>query len=280
VVTDELDRLTGTFSADRRFCDALASTHGDGLARLLVYRRWAAAFATTLQEDLHSAVKIHFPESTLHDAGFWTVTLTAAIHRDIALVPYLFMRGVGSDAGLVVRRSLEHAGVLTHLWAAPEKANFLKDSESGAFKNAFVSESDARRAAELKAAGVQKRFEHCYLAAAASQLYRLLSAYTIHGGSPAQLANSVYEPTGFTCMFLLRPDPSDEHVAQTLRILGNATELLCVELCSLTRLVAQKYGVASSHSGEGIRFISEIIDPSTGRLADTIQSTKADLGWT
>jgi hypothetical protein len=279
MLSDELDRLTGTFSADRLFCDALAETHGDSLARLLVYRRWAAAFATSIQEDLHGAVRFHFPELTIEDAGFWTIALTASIHRDISLVPYLALRGVGSDAGLVVRRSLEHAGVLAHLWAVPAKSAFLKDPESGAFKNAFVSESDTTRAGQLKSAGVQKRFEHCYLAAAASQLYRLLSAYTIHGGSPAQLANSVYLPTGHECMFLLRPDPSDEHVGQTLQILGNATELLCVELCSLIRLIAHKYGTASAGSREGVRFVSEVIDPSTGRLVEAIQSTKADLGW-
>jgi len=280
MLSDGLDRLTGTFSADRQFCDALATTHGDGLGRLLVYRRWAAAFATTMQEDLLGAVKAHFPEGTTHDAGFWTTALTASIHRDISLVPYLAIRGVGSDAGLVVRRSLEHSGVLAHLWTVPAKAAFLKDPESGAFKNAFVRETDARRADELKATGIQKRFEHCYLASPASQLYRLLSAYTIHGGSPAQLANSVYVPSGPSCMFLLRPDPSDEHVERTLRILGDATELLCVELCALIRLIAREHRAASARSGEGVRFVSEIIDPSTGRLMDAIQSTKADLGWT
>ena len=75
MVSDELDRLTGTFSADRLFCDALAETHGDSLARLLVYRRWAAAFATSIQEDLHGAVRFHFPKLTIEDAGFFILEM-------------------------------------------------------------------------------------------------------------------------------------------------------------------------------------------------------------
>jgi hypothetical protein len=183
------------------------------------------------------------------------------------------MLGLWCDAASSTRVSSRTCG------QSLKRQSYSKDPDSNEFLNAFVRETNAHRARELKTARTQKRFEHCYLGEAASHLYQLLSAFTIHGGSPKQLANTPHLPNDYSCMLLLRPDPSNDRFGTELELLGDAAEILCVELCSLIRLVAQKYRMASAISGEGVRFISEFIDPSIGSLREAILSAKADLRW-
>ena len=149
-----LDRLSNTFTKDREFCDALAKTQPSTAARLFIYLRWAHMYMTAIQEELHSMVQRHFAAEHTHDAAFWTMMLTASIFKDLGLVPYLVVRGIIWDAGFAVRRSLENAGVLAHLWAEPSNARFLADSDSGDFKNAFIAETDKSRAAQIGRAHV------------------------------------------------------------------------------------------------------------------------------
>src|SRR5574341_1385116 len=165
-----LDRLTDTFTRDQEFCEALAATQPLNVGRLFVYLRWAQNFMPPIQEELCAIVERHFAPKHAHAAEFWTLALTGGIFKDLALVPYFVVRGLLWEAGLAVRRSLESAGVLALLWQTPSKAAYLSDQDASVFKNAFVAEVDKKRAVDLKAKGIQKRFAVCTLGKAMTDL--------------------------------------------------------------------------------------------------------------
>ena len=76
-------------------------------------------------------------------------------------------------------------------------------------RNAFVAEPDKKKFDDLKSQGIQKRFAACTAGKPMSDLYRILSAYSVHGGSPNQLITAQLEPTRVSCMLANRPDPSE-----------------------------------------------------------------------
>jgi hypothetical protein len=110
-----LDELTGTFSADRSYCDHLfSSPTAENAARIFIYHKWARLFLPHFQVGLLAIAPKRFASNEVKSAEFWTATLTGGIMEDICLIAYLVMRGMLPEAGSVLRRSLEHAGVLTH----------------------------------------------------------------------------------------------------------------------------------------------------------------------
>src|SRR5262249_30183088 len=146
----------------------------------------------------------HFCERDRQAASHWTLTLTGGIGRDLLLVPYLVARGAVSEAGFALRRSLENAGVLAHLWNHPANSAYLGAVDEQSFRRAFIWEADGRRRDELRSKGIQKRFEQCAMPEPLSTLYGLLSAFTVHGGSPAQLVGAQLAPTPLSCALLNR----------------------------------------------------------------------------
>lgn len=275
-----LDRLSRTFSSDREFCDTLAKIQPRNTARLFVYLQWAHKYLTTIQEEMHSMVRRHFAPESARDAAFWTMALTAGIFRDLGLIPYLVVRGIIWDAGFAVRRSLENAGVLAHLWAEPSKARLLNDPETGDFKNAFIAEPNKTRAAELRSKGVQKRFAACSLAQSMSDLYRMLSAYSIHGGAPHHMVHAEVKPTRQSCMFVNRPDPTARDLAQDLALFAAASEILCVEICFVHGTFGNRYGLLPSKGGEGGFFLTKMLDKGPHSLLDELVTAAVrDLGW-
>jgi hypothetical protein len=115
-----LDELTGTFSADRSYCDHLfSSPTAENAARIFIYHKWARLFLPHFQVGLLAIAPKRFASNEVKSAEFWTATLTGGIMEDICLIAYLVMRGMLPEAGSVLRRSLEHAGVLTHFWYSP-----------------------------------------------------------------------------------------------------------------------------------------------------------------
>jgi hypothetical protein len=277
---DGMDDFTLTFSKDREFCEAMAVRHPKEIGRLLVYLGWAQNCLNPIQLELNDLVRRHFDPAVAREAGFWTVTLIGGVYKDLALVPYLAIRGLLSEAGVVVRRSLEHVGVLAHLWYDPSKATLLSDPESGAFRNAFVSEADKRKAADLKAAGLQKRFAQCMLGKAASGLYRILSSHTVHGGSPTQVVGEELAPTRLSCMFVNRPDPLEKDLRVLIQVLGQGCELLCAEIAFIHATYAKQYKLPPSKAGKGGYFLSTLIETvPDGGLAAMIDKTLMDLGW-
>jgi hypothetical protein len=275
-----LDRLTHTFKADQDFCEALAVTQPSEVARLLVYRRWAQLYLPDIQSEMAAMVSSHFPSGFSKDAEFWTLSLTGGTFKDLGLVPYLVVRGVIWDAGFAVRRSLENVGLLAHLWHDPSKAEFLSDPDTRAFTNAFVAEPDRRQADALKNRRIQKRFSASSMPNAMSDLYRLLSAYSIHGGSPKQLVNTQIDPTRVSCMFLNRPDPVETSLNQELEVFTNGCEMICIELITLLGIFGKRYGRLPSKAGEGGFHLTKLLERGpNSEMSRLIEQTLLDLKW-
>jgi hypothetical protein len=275
-----LDRLTQTFTKDQEFCEAIALKQSWNVGRLFVYLRWAQNYIPAIQEELHAMADSHFPAAYTKDAKFWTLTIVAGTFRDLALVPYLVLRGLISEAGLAVRRSLENMGVLAILWHDPSTTEYLSDPEGGPFKNAFVRESDRNKAADLKMRGVQKRFHVSMLGRPMSDLYHILSKYTVHGGSPDQLVTANLLPTRLSCMLVNRPDPLEKDLTKDLVILANGCEMLCVELAFVHGKWSKKYGLQPSKGSEGGFRLTNLLESGPdGSMSDLIRSTLQDLGW-
>jgi hypothetical protein len=278
--TAALDQYTHTFTADQDFCEALAATQPWEVGRLLVYQRWAQLYLLEIQAELAAMTDSHFPSSCSGVARFWTLSLTGGVAKDLGLVPYLVVRGLISEAGIAVRRNLEHMGVLAHFWQEPSKAQYLSDPDTRDFANAFVAEPDKNKASALKQQGVQKRFSANNMSTAMSDLYRITSEYFVHGGSPSQLVTAQIEPTQVSCMFLNRPDPLKEDLSPRLHLLANACELTCIELSTLIGVFGNRYGRLPSKAGEGGFYLKKLLDRGPDcEMSRLVQQTLNGLGW-
>jgi hypothetical protein len=170
--------------------------------------------------------------------------------------------------------------VLAHLWQDPTKADFLSDPGTGAFKQAFVAEVDKQKAANLKAKGIQKRFAVCNLGKPMSDLYRMLSMYSVHGGSPYQLITSQLAPTRVSCMLVNRTDPSEKDLTKDLEIFANSCEMLCVEITYVHGTFGKQYGLLPSKGGEGGFYLTKLLDRgSNSEMTNLVRATLHDLGW-
>jgi hypothetical protein len=154
--------------------------------------------------------------------------------------------------------TLPSMGVLSHLWKDPSKAEHLSDPDTRAFANAFVAEPDRKQAGALKSKGIQKRFSASGMPNAMSDLYRLLSAYSVHGGSPKQLVNTQINPTRVSFMFLNRPDPLEETLTRDVEVLANGCEVICIELSTLLGTFGKRYGRLPSKAGEGGFYLTKL----------------------
>jgi hypothetical protein len=272
-----LDRLSQTFTQDIAFCETLAKKESRNIARLFVYWRWAQGYINPIQEDLYAMTARHFAASHQRDAAAWTLSLIGIILKDLGLVPYLVVRGLISDAGLAVRRSLESAGVLAHLWEEPSKAECLTDPDSNGFRKAFIREHNHAKAAFLKAQHIGKRFAACSMGEPMTTLYALLSAYSVHGDSPKQLVTSRLVPTRFSCGFVNRPDLTDKDLSKDLVVLANGCEMLCIEVAFVRGTYGKKYGIPPSKGGEGGFYLTKLLDRA--EMAKEVQATLGELGW-
>jgi hypothetical protein len=203
--SEQLDRLSTTFSTDRAFCDQmLSSDSGPKVAEILAWYHWGRTFFPHIQKGLLAMVPSHFAPGHQKIAEFWTSVLTHGIISEVGLIPYLVVRGLIPEAGSVVRRGLEHTGLLTRLWYESSKAALLEDAPDGReFIQAFQSESNKKLQSELKARRVKKRFAHCTFGQPASVLYEIFSNYNVHGGIGATLLRSSLDPTTTSCGFVI-----------------------------------------------------------------------------
>jgi hypothetical protein len=274
--SENLEELTGTFSADRAFCDHLfSSENAENAARILVFYKWARLFLPHFQEGLLNIAPKHFPPTDIKTAEFWTATLTAGILKDIYLIPYLVVRGVLSEAGSVLRRTLEHTGVLTHFWYDPTKAAALQcNPDSRDFKEAFERERDKITQDALKAKGIKKRFASFSSTGgvAATLLYKILSQYDVHGGTPANLLSASLGPTKLSCGFVNR---AVEDESRQIEVIGNGCGIVCLEIAYIHAAYGKKYGVTPPEVGEGGRLLFELISPD--EMKNYIQDMLAQL---
>ena len=274
-----LDALSSTFTRDREFCEALAKAQPASTARVLVYCRWAQMYMPAIQEEMHRLVDRHFLPANWQDAKFWTLSLTGGINRDLGYIPYLALRGLIWEAGVATRRGLENVGLLAHLWLDPSTARFLSNPDSKEFRNAFVNEDDKAAARALKARGVQKRFAASDMDTSMSQLYRMVSSYSVHGASPNQLVTAQVSPTRLSCMFVNRPNPFETPLGSDLEIFGNACELLCTEVAMVFGKAAKKHQVPWSQAHEGGELLGKLMDRQSDVMSHYVEQTLSDLRW-
>lgn len=161
--SENLDKLTSTFTKDRAFFDALLlSPHCDKsritLSKIVVIHRWMHIYFLDFQGALTNAVASRFPAALIKTADFWTTSLTAQIARDSGLICYMCVRGLHGETGPSVRRCLENIGILSHFWAEPQKAKFLETPDSKEFQMEFIRERDIAKQQQLKVDGIAKRF--------------------------------------------------------------------------------------------------------------------------
>lgn len=268
-LSDGVDRITRTFTADREYCDQLLqSSHAPEVAKLFVYSKWVHTYFNQFQEALCHMVDQHFQLPELHkNVTVWTLSLTAGIFKDICLIPYLVIRGLSWDAALALRRALEHAGVLTHLWYRPETAGALTKPGSPEFEAAFVRDQPGRDPAKLP--GVRKRFaSFAQFSKLASDLYPILSNFQIHGGSPNSLVSIPLGPTSSSCAFVNRSLGREDSI---LKMLCPGSEILCIEVATLTGTLGPRYGTTPAIVGEGGRLLAALVDPTTGTMSGHIK---------
>jgi hypothetical protein len=182
-VSEEIDRLTQTFSTDQAYCDALFNSQSASIvAELLLSHLWANTALPHCYNALSTAVATRFGARS-EMAEFWNLILLDGINRDLRLVPYHVLRGIVSEASTALRRAFEHIGVLTHIWADPQKVDALDDTESKRYSQTFRWESDSRKVKALKALKTSKRFAAMKLGSVATLLYETLSKVDVHGGT-------------------------------------------------------------------------------------------------
>lgn len=275
-----LDEKTHTFRSDMLYCNRLLESSSSLLvARILVYYIWARNFLPHVQTGLTAIAKKRFPESCRKDAITWTALLSSGVLKDICLTPYLVVRGLFSEAGSVIRRSLEHVGVLTHFWAEPGKAAFLSDPDSTQFNDSFVREGNPQRAKELKDKKIRKRFAaFSVMGTPASDMYKILSSYDVHGGTPLNVVRSLAEENSVSCGFIDRKDPNDQ---STLIMLHSGIEIILVEILELHGQYGKPYGVTPPMVGEGGRLFSELLSPidrPSPQMLKELTRVQQDLG--
>jgi len=265
--SDDIDRLTGTFRADRRFCDSLfVSENAENFAEILVYYIWAHVFLPHFQKGILQFVPLHFQRDSHERARFWSYALSLGVMKDLRLIPYLLMRGLIAESGSVLRRSLEHVGVLTHIWSDPTKLRFLDEIDSKEYRDAFQSEKDKHVQSDLKARGVKKRFACLLSDGAASTLYEILSNWWVHGGSSAYLLHWESDPGQSSCWFLDRKTPAEARID----LLSQGVAILCMEIVNLYITHAQKYRTSCAETAAGIDSILRLFslppDPRTDEM--------------
>jgi hypothetical protein len=260
IFSEKLEELTGTFSSDLAFCDHLfSSENAEDAAKLLVFYKWGRFFLPHFQQGLLTMAPKHFDPSDFKTAEFWTAALTGGILKDIGLIPYLVVRGVLSEAGSVLRRTLEHTAVLTHFWYEPTKAAVLgKGPDSKEYKNAFEQERDSVILDDLKKKGIKKRFASFSPAgaSAATTLYKILCKYDVHGGTPDNLLSASLEPTQLSCGFVNR---TTGDTSKQIELLGTGCGIVCLEIAYLYSAYGKKYGVTPAEVGEGGRMLLDLI---------------------
>jgi|SRR5579862_4523012 len=277
-IAETVDNLTHTFARDREFCAAVLAAHPLPVGRLLVYERWAQNYMKPILGELLGIAEKHFPEANREAATTWTAALVSGIYWDLGLVPYLVLRGLIWEAGPAARRSLEHVGALAAFWQDVTKVQHLSDHESRSFKDAFLSERNPAIAAQLKMQKIQKRFAACSTPTAMSELYGLLSKYTVHGGSLNHTARMLHDQRSRAgCMFTVRPDASSEEVGRAITIIGNAAELFCIELAHLVGTHMRIYGRRPSKGGEGGFYLSRLLD-SPAEMTALLCATLVEFG--
>jgi hypothetical protein len=274
-----LDRLTHTFSRDQEFFEELAGSPAlEPVCKMIVYVKWWRHSHITCVEGLLRGIPNRFPNDLRETADFWTCLLGAQLAKDVGLVTYLVCRGPAQEAGAVVRRLFENIGLLSHFWKHPEKAAFLGDVDTDAFRKSFVREEDKAKAKALRVAGISKRFDalHCQGGKLMTKLYRLFSDHSVHGGNKAQAVASEVKHNRFWCFFLPRMLPSDSILTNIIELCLKGIEMTTLEYVTLLG----HYGDKSHAVTEAGRTLLELLEDDkspSSRMYREMRSVKTDI---
>lgn len=124
--SETLDNLTNTFTADRKFFDALmAQPCGEVFVEMSVWYIWLHDYLHDIQNSLHEGGKAHGPNYQV-----WVVSMIGGAAQSIGMLMYLLARGVVHEAAASGRRALEYLGMASHLVRDPAKTRFLSNDET------------------------------------------------------------------------------------------------------------------------------------------------------
>jgi hypothetical protein len=199
--SETLDKLTKTFTADRKFFDVLmAQPTGEMFVEMCVWYIWLHDYLDDIQHSLDEGGKAYGSNYQL-----WVVCMIGGAAQSIGMLMYLLARGVVHEAAASGRRALEYLGMAGHLLRDPTKAQFLSndETESPEFTKAFIRGQDRREAERLKQDGIRYRFAglSCGVAKSATQLYEIFIRFNVHGGTMSSLKGIALVPSENSCSF-------------------------------------------------------------------------------
>ena len=264
-----LDNLTNTFTADRKFFDALmAEPCGEAFVEMCVWFLWLHEYLHDIQRSLHEGGESH---GALYQA--WVVSMIGGAAQSVGMLMYLVTRGVVQEAAASGRRALEYLGMACHLVRDPARAKFLEEAESPGFTKAFIRCPDRQEAARLKHDGIRYRFAamNKEIAQSATQLYEIFSRFNVHGGTMSSLTGIALEPTPHSCFFHNR---SLDDVSQNLLLFKPIVEITAMELMDLVG----RYGVRTQRINEAGACVLVWLDRKDPRWMERLQAVRKALG--
>jgi hypothetical protein len=266
-----LDELTHTFTADRKFFDALmAQPCGEAFVEMCVWYIWLHDYLHDIQDSLHDGGKAHGSNFEV-----WVVSMIGGAAQAIGMLMYLLARGIVHEAAASGRRALEYLGMASHLVRDPARTRFLcqEETNSPEFKKAFIRGLDRDEAKKLKQAGIGYRFAGMGAgrAKAATQLYHIFSRFNVHGGTMSSLSGIALGPTANSCAFHNR---SLDEVAKNLPLFKPILEITAIELMDLVG----HYGTRSKRINEAGACVLVWLDRTDPRWLERLQVIRQDFG--
>jgi len=264
-----LDNLTNTFTADRKFFDALMTQPcGEAFVEMCVWFLWLHEYLHDIQSSLHESGKTHGPHYQV-----WVVSMIGGAAQSIGMLMYLVARGVVHEGAGSGRRALEYLGMACHLVRDPALAKFLQDAESAGFTKAFIRGPDRQEAERLKQNGIRYRFAGMNEATAqsATQLYEIFSRFNVHGGTMSSLTGISHAPTPHSCFFHNR---SLDEVSKNLLLFKPVVEITAMELMELVG----RYGTRTKRTNEAGACVLVWLDRKDPRWMERLQAVREALG--
>jgi len=264
-----LDNLTNTFTADRKFFDALmAQPCGEAFVEMCVWFLWLHEYLHDIQSSLHDGGESHGAHYQV-----WVVSMIGGAAQSIGMLMYLITRGVVHEAAASGRRALEYLGMACHLVRDPARAKFLQGAESSGFTKAFIRGPDRQEAERLKQNGIRYRFAGMTegIAQSATQLYEIFSRFNVHGGTMSSLTGIALTPTPHSCFFHNR---SLDEVSINLPLFKPIVEITAMELIDLVG----RYGTRTKRINEAGACVLVWLDRKHPRWMERLQAVREVLG--
>ena len=178
---------------------------------------------------------------------------------------------------MALRRTLEHIGVLTHIWARPETVDALRDTDSKEYIEAFRREVDSQKAKVLRDSKTTKRFAAMRMGSVATIIYETLSATDVHGGTSARFVLYASQPTDLMCSFTMRPDPNSEQTIKHIRFLVDGHRTICFEVMNLCVQHAEPSEELSS-AAQSLKMLASVAGERSPELDEQVARLLNQLG--